>query len=619
MKQLAIIIFFLSVTSIAQEKSLDSIGQALQKHQDRDTTRVSLLIDYTKYHQVRNVDSMLPLVKEAIAISDELGYKKGAGYSRNTLATYFLMKGEIENALTKALEANTILQKINDISNLTFNNNLLARIYSRDGQPEKALAMHLNNIQLIKNKPASDQKGGFYYYTAQAYEILDSLDQAQMMYQEAYKISEKANFSLGKVLSSAALGSLYNKRNEFAKAIPPLTEALAFHRVHKQSYSVANTQFALAHSYANIGEHAEALKRNEEAITIYKNQDRKVDLRNAYQNHISYHAAVHNLKGENEALKNYHRLNDSIFSAEKVQVIEELQTKYETEKITAQKNIAEATVALTQTQSKRNRIYFIGALTVAILLLVASILYFSRLRAQKKAELITLELRETQKRLALEKQYRNSELKALKAQMNPHFIFNALNSIQEYIILNEKNLASDYLGKFADLMRKYLDHSDAGFITVQEEIESLHMYLDLEALRFEDTLTYKINVDKNIQPDAVKLPTMLIQPYVENALKHGLLHKDGERILHISFTQSKKEIISCAIQDNGIGRKASAIMKEQQGVMHQSFATQANENRLQLLNYKENKKIGVEIIDLYDQLGNVQGTKVTLDIPLLKS
>jgi len=144
------------------------------------------------------------------------------------------------------------------------------------------------------------------------------------------------------------------------------------------------------------------------------------------------------------------------------------------------------------------------------------------------------------------------------------------------------------------------------------------MYLDLEALRFEDTLTYKIHIDKNIQPDSVKLPTMLIQPYVENALKHGLLHKDGERILHISFTQSKKEIVSCTILDNGIGRKASAIMKQQQGLIYQSFATQANESRLHLLNYKENKKIGVTIIDIYDETGNAQGTKVTLDIPLLK-
>jgi two-component system LytT family sensor kinase len=103
------------------------------------------------------------------------------------------------------------------------------------------------------------------------------------------------------------------------------------------------------------------------------------------------------------------------------------------------------------------------------------LLSFSRIKAKKKAEIIILELHETQKRLALEKQYRDSELKALKAQMNPHFIFNALNSIQEYIILNKKNLAGDYLGKFADLMRKYLQHSDSGTLTIHDKIESLEM------------------------------------------------------------------------------------------------------------------------------------------------
>jgi len=271
MKQLALVIlFFISAASFAQEKTLDSIGNVLKNYQKRDTLRVSMLVDYTKYYQVRNVDSMLPLVQEAIAISEEIKFKKGSGYSRNSLASYYLLKGELEKALQAALEAKSILEEINDVHNLTFNNNLLARIYVQNGQPDKALAMHLDNIKLIKDRPDSDQKGGFYYYAAVSYEVVDSLDKAQSYYKEAYNISDRAGFSLGKVLASAASGNLYNKRNAFSQAIPPLKEALQYHKENKQSSSIANMQFTLAHSYANLGDPQEAIKRNNEAIAIYK-------------------------------------------------------------------------------------------------------------------------------------------------------------------------------------------------------------------------------------------------------------------------------------------------------------------------------------------------------------
>ena len=124
--------------------------------------------------------------------------------------------------------------------------------------------------------------------------------------------------------------------------------------------------------------------------------------------------------------------------------------------------------------------------------------------------MVAAELREAQSRLVLEQKYKESELKALKAQMNPHFIFNALNSIQEYIITNKKNEASDYLGKFADLIRRYLNHSDSRSISLTEEVESLQMYLDLEALRFEKELSYSISLSKTMNDETIHIPTMIV-------------------------------------------------------------------------------------------------------------
>ncbi|WP_130735731.1 histidine kinase [Flavobacterium sp. J27] len=206
------------------------------------------------------------------------------------------------------------------------------------------------------------------------------------------------------------------------------------------------------------------------------------------------------------------------------------------------------------------------------------------------------------------------KLENLKSQMNPHFIFNALNSIQEYIVLNQKHLASSYLAKFADLIRAYLNHSSKGYLSLKEEIECLNIYLELEKLRFEEKFSYKIiNL---VSKDEVKIPTMLIQPYVENAIKHGLLHKKGDRFLKILFEiLADNQMLKCIIEDNGIGREKAAQLQRKR---HQSFATQANKNRLELLNFGKEKKIGVTIEDVKNENNEVIGTKVILIIPILK-
>lgn len=236
-----------------------------------------------------------------------------------------------------------------------------------------------------------------------------------------------------------------------------------------------------------------------------------------------------------------------------------------------------------------------------------------------------LKKRDQQKNKELEKIAQERELVFLKlenlrSQMNPHFIFNALNSIQEYIILNKKNLASDYLGKFADLIRTYLNHSNKGVISLQEEIDCMKMYLELEELRFEDKLNYTFHIDKTFDPEAILIPTMLIQPYVENALKHGLLHKKDNRELRITLEAApKNDTIVCCIEDNGVGRVKALEIKEKRDKIHKSFGTQATQDRLDLLNHGKEHQIGVAIEDLYDK--NTQaaaGTKVTITIPITK-
>jgi ligand-binding sensor domain-containing protein len=216
----------------------------------------------------------------------------------------------------------------------------------------------------------------------------------------------------------------------------------------------------------------------------------------------------------------------------------------------------------------------------------------------------------------IEQQLRSSQLAALKVQMNPHFIFNALNSIQEYIVLNEKRLANAYLGKFADLMRYTLDMSQKTSVPLANEIKVLHLYLELESLRFEKDFEYTITIAENVEPLDIYIPPMLLQPYIENAIKHGLLHRSGHKKLSINIRLHDKNL-HCSIEDDGIGRRRAQEIRQQREAQHTSFATSATQKRLELLNYGRKAAISVRYTDLYDAAQHAIGTRVELEIPIL--
>ncbi len=154
---------------------------------------------------------------------------------------------------------------------------------------------------------------------------------------------------------------------------------------------------------------------------------------------------------------------------------------------------------------------------------------------------------------------------------------------------------------------------------MEEEVEALSLYLELEKLRFEESLNYSIVVAENVVEDVHSIPSLLVQPYVENALKHGLLHKKDDRQLSITFQyHGSSNILECEIKDNGIGRERSMELNKMRNPNHQSFATGATKTRLELLNYTTEKPIGENIEDLYDEQGLPSGTKVVLSIPIVE-
>ncbi len=215
------------------------------------------------------------------------------------------------------------------------------------------------------------------------------------------------------------------------------------------------------------------------------------------------------------------------------------------------------------------------------------------------------------------RQRANAELLALRAQMNPHFIFNTLSSIQHFITTNETEGALKYLSKFAKLMRKIMDNSTRATVPLKDEIEALHLYLELESLRFKNKFEYSITIGKNVDVNEDEIPTMLLQPYIENSILHGLLNKNKEGVKGKLAVDVKKNngMIICSIEDNGIGREKSMEINLAKIKSHSSSGMSITKNRLKILNELHQSNLSVEITDLKTG-GFPSGTKVEIFIPL---
>ncbi len=236
-----------------------------------------------------------------------------------------------------------------------------------------------------------------------------------------------------------------------------------------------------------------------------------------------------------------------------------------------------------------------------------------KVRAESSAREKEIELIKLQSDLAA------SQLTALRTQMNPHFIFNSLNSVQQYILTGNVDDANRYISKFSKLQREILNQSDKHFISLEKEIDMLTLYLQLEQLRFDKSFSFHIAIDEAIDVSEIKIPPMIMQPFVENAIWHGLSSQVGEKKIDIAFELLSEDLLLAIVKDNGIGREASAKLKEQTGssAQHHSRGLSLITERLDILKKQYNRPFEASIADLRDPTGKVIGTRITLQIHIL--
>lgn len=218
--------------------------------------------------------------------------------------------------------------------------------------------------------------------------------------------------------------------------------------------------------------------------------------------------------------------------------------------------------------------------------------------------------------VGFEGQLAEVQMGALRAQMNPHFIFNCLNSIQLYTASNDAAKASDYLNRFSQLIRLVLENSRSKQVTLSNELEALRLYLEMEAMRFKDKLRFTIDVNASLDTDLIEIPPLLLQPYVENAIWHGLMHKPEGGLVQVKVEPMQEDCLRITITDDGIGRARATQLKSLSATRHKSFGMKVTGERISLINRLYQTHTRVQVYDLTDAAGSPAGTEVVLEIPI---
>lgn len=402
--------------------------------------------------------------------------------------------------------------------------------------------------------PGAAPPADFYMNMAICYDSLNKKDSAAYCY---LKVADICKETGNEILLQAALFHLavaYASKGQTEKAKEYYKQSLELTEKYNNLEPSINIANSLAELYALTG-----------------------DYKNAYRYHVKMSVAI-----------------DSFLNKEKIQTIAELNTKFETQQLQLKNIELQKKVDAQKYVLLRNWFLFYGGLSLAAISLLGAIFYIRKKKYQYRIQNIELE----------QKQYH--------AQMNPHFIFNCMNSIQHYIVHNEVAAANLYLTKFAALMRKTLDNSTVSTIPLREEISYLNNYLLLEKMRFDDKFNYEIYCAENIDINHTHIITMMIQPFVENSIQHGLRYiTDRPGKLYINFTRTPEGII-CTVDDNGIGRAASLKLKTAANETHRSHGMELVYKRIAVINKLYKMNAAITITDKTATTGQPTGTLVTI-------
>lgn len=413
----------------------------------------------------------------------------------------------------------------------------------------------------------------------------------------------------------AGIGKLYMLRHEYSKALDYLQNAIITFKRKSNDGGIMWAKVDMGKSYIGLGQYSEALRCARDALTIAWRIDSKDAMQYAYEIHWNVYKALQQTDSAYFYLQKFVPLKDSLKDARlRLQNLQKLVLyKVEAKEEQQQARIKllhkdnQITQQKLQKESLQKRVLTGGFIALFLL----SIIILRNITLKRRYE----KLQSERKQAEMQQQATELEMQALRAQMNPHFIFNSLNSINRFILKKQSSEATAYLTKFSRLIRMILNSSANATVSLTEELEVLQLYMELESLRFDQKFTYKIECDPEIDADFIKVPPMLLLPYIENAIWHGLMHKVGEGNLWINIYQEESKLI-CTITDDGIGRKMATELKSKSANAHKSMGMRITADRIALWQQQKQLDTYIKITDLVLPDGSAGGTEVSIQIPV---
>ncbi|MEZ5197005.1 MAG: histidine kinase [Bacteroidales bacterium] len=539
-------------------------------------------------------ETAIDLANRGLALYRETGNLRYVAYLYMLFGRYYIDIGDLVSAL-KGLQLTKEIMVDQNMGNrfdkyISFV--LIAEVLWYKEEQKKALDFIRQGYSFLDTSIVEDCGilSNNYSITAFYFRNMNNPDSAIHYYNRGIILGEKAGCLSGLEANHKGLADLYKDQGKIEKTLLHYRNALLF------SLIIDSTGF-----YYINPEH-----RFYRGISLEIGEPFPVKLRRYYGWHTmrKIHHELYNIYNERGNCQkalihfvSFSSMNDSIQTYLKNKELKELGFKYDTEQKDQRIFFLEQENKLKETTAKQTRIIFVGIGLVMFLAIIVLILM-----------LMQGKLRNIHNTL-------NLEQKLFRSQMNPHFIFNSLASIQNKIINEEPDMATDYLARFSLLFRNILENSIDEMITLQKEIETINTYLELQQLRYIDKFDFKIYVDENLDPENIFIPPMLAQPFIENAIEHGIKHIGSKGNIHVRFMLNEQTLVY-EVEDDGIGREKAQEILLKQNKDHKSLATSITQERIKVLNKKLKHKIKLEIIDLKNEEGEATGTRVVFELPM---
>jgi tetratricopeptide (TPR) repeat protein len=552
-----------------------------------------------------NFEEALATDKKSVYYLDQLGDWEGQGKAWAWIGMIYTTLGNYDSSFYYSSKSLLIRQKMSDHACVVLSFINMGQLYKAAGSLVEARDYYDQGLNYAMNHKVIGYTVNWTYFelVGTYYRLINLPDSSYLFLQKSLAV-DSAN-----ELTKISYAETLLMKNQCDSALKIFLKPVDAYRKGNDKWDLMRALTDIAKTYMQKGENKTALTYALETSFIAKQSGAKQFRLEGYMLLSKLYYQLHQSDSAYYYLQKFTLLKDSIVNSQFLWKLSNYKKQADFKKQMDQLTLLDKENKI-KAEKLRQEAYLKWILIASLLIVVLSgIIIYKNLALKRKND----KLVNRGKQAELQQHVTELEMQALRAQMNPHFIFNCLSSINRFILKNESEAASNYLTKFSRLIRTVLTNSGKPFIRLEEELEMLTLYLDMEKLRFRDSFSYSIKFINSIDDDNVWVPPLLLQPFVENAVWHGLMHKEGQGHLDIELSMENR-VLTCTITDDGIGRTMAAAMKSKSSEKQKSMGLKITGDRLALLNKDLEAKTFFEFIDLVDKEGRPAGTRVVLKI-----